>query len=200
VPTRVDVRVIAATNRDLAAEVRAGRFRADLYYRIAVAEVTMPPLRAHAEDIGAIARHLLAGRASGQGGGMRPRAIEDAALARLAAHDWPGNVRELRNVLEAAAATAEGGTIRARDLPAHFDRVVLRGEDLAPPGAGLAARGGRERGTERARLLAALRAAGGNKSLAAAALRCSRMTLYRRLARCGLDGAAEDAPGAPRPG
>jgi len=177
-PTAFNVRIIAATNRDLQAEMRAGRFRADLFYRIAVARVHMSPLRQRPGDVGAIARHLLAGMAA-----FAPRAlaIDDAAVARLAGHDWPGNVRELRNVLEAAAIASQGRVIRAHDLPAGFDRVVLG------PSPGSA-------GDDRARLIDVLRRSGGNKSLAAAELRCSRMTLYRRLARAGVpDGAWDTA-------
>jgi DNA-binding NtrC family response regulator len=159
-PTRFDVRIVAATNRDLEAEVRAGRFRADLYYRIAVGRVHLPPLRERREDLAAIAALLLAdlpGRAS----------VAPDALAALLRHDWPGNLRELRNVLEVALVHGDGRVVRAADLPGALSRA-------APPDP------------ERARLAAALAAARGNKSLAAQALNCSRMTLYRRLARAGL--------------
>jgi len=184
-PTAFNVRIIAATNRDLQAEMRAGRFRTDLFYRIAVARVHLSPLRQRPGDVGVIARHLLAGMAASA---PRALAIDDAAVARLAGHDWPGNVRELRNVLEAAVIAAQDGVIRAHDLPAGFDRVVL---GPSPGGAR----------DERARLIDVLRRSGGNKSLAAAELRCSRMTLYRRLARAGVpDGAWDTAPPAPPAG
>jgi DNA-binding NtrC family response regulator len=108
---KVDVRVIAATNRDLRAEVRRGRFREDLLYRLEVVKVRLPPLRERFEDIPVIVRHLLRGEI-----GLEDP-IEGANLQRLMAHSWPGNVRELRNVLERAVALAE--------RPIQFDSLVL---------------------------------------------------------------------------
>jgi transcriptional regulator with GAF, ATPase, and Fis domain len=99
-PVQVDVRVIAATNRDLAAEVRHGRFREDLYYRLLVVPLVVPPLRARREDIVPLARYFA--RAAVDDG--RPPAFAPDALAALAAHPWPGNVRELRNVIARALA------------------------------------------------------------------------------------------------
>ena len=180
-PTRFDVRVIAATNRDLDVEMRAGRFRGDLFYRLAVARLHLPPLRERQGDIAAIARLVLA-----EIGTARRRAsprIDDAALDLLCAHDWPGNVRELRNVLEVALVQGDGLRIRKADL------AGLRLRSEASAGASRELRV--PLADERARLRAALAQAGGNKTLAALALNCSRMTLYRRLLRCGL--AAEDA-------
>jgi len=176
-PTHFDVRIIAASNRDLPAETKAGRFREDLFYRLAVAQITVPPLRERIEDIAPIARRLcrdlaaLAGRPA-----MR---IADDAMARLQAHCWPGNVRELRNVIEIAMVTSDGDSIRVGDLPSYLGPG-------SPSGA--------IRADERALLLKTLERAGGNKSAAAKALNCSRMTLYRRLARHGLGG--ENAPRA----
>jgi DNA-binding NtrC family response regulator len=169
-PTRFDVRIVAATNRDLMAETQAGRFRLDLFYRIAVAQVRMPPLRERTEDIAPIARHTLAELAGP--GGVPPR-LDAAALRRLEAHPWPGNVRELRNVLEVALVTSDGGCIRSGDL-------------RAMPAAMPPPRPRDESSEERERLRETLARFGGNKKLAAQALNCSRMTLYRRLARCGL--------------
>jgi transcriptional regulator with PAS, ATPase and Fis domain len=185
-PTRFDVRIIAATNRDLDAEMRAGRFRADLFYRIAVARLHLPPLRERRGDIGPIVRCLLAemGEALRRAG---PR-IDDAAIEALGRHDWPGNVRELRNALEIALVQGDGMRIRKADLPealGHALSTPHRAVD--PPGPW---------SDERARLRAALAHAGGNKTLAAHALNCSRMTLYRRLVRCGL--AADPPPAAER--
>jgi DNA-binding NtrC family response regulator len=96
----VDVRVVAATNRDLAAEVRSGRFREDLYYRLLVVPLAVPPLRTRREDVVPLAR-FFAGLATE---GERPPAFAPDALAALAAHTWPGNVRELRNVIARALA------------------------------------------------------------------------------------------------
>ena len=176
-PTRFDVRIIAATNRDLQAETRAGRFRLDLFYRIAVAQVRMPALRERPEDIGPIACHVL-GELVGTGR-PAPR-LDDAALHCLEAHDWPGNVRELRNVLEVALVTSACGRIRAADLA-----PMLRITPAVPRHAAL---------EDRANLVSLLARVGGNKKRAAEALNCSRMTLYRRLARHGLiAGAGEEA-------
>ena len=170
-PARFDARVIAATNRDLSAEVAAGRFREDLYYRLAVARIRVPPLRERREDVGPLSRLLLSRL-------TRPPRLSAPAAAALAAHDWPGNARELRNALEVAAIGREGAEIRLADLP----------PGLRPPGwVGEGAGGWQDPAEdERATLEAALRRAGGNKAAAARALNCSRMTLYRRLARHGM--------------
>ncbi|SFI77405.1 sigma-54 interaction domain-containing protein [Albimonas pacifica] len=170
-PARFDARVIAATNRDLSAEVAAGRFREDLFYRLAVARIRVPPLRERREDVAPLARLLLSRLPS-------PARLSEPAAAALAAHDWPGNARELRNALEVAAIGREGAEIRLADLP----------PGLRPPGwVGEGAGGWQDPGEdERATLEAALRRAGGNKAAAARALNCSRMTLYRRLARHGM--------------
>lgn len=109
---RVDVRVIAATNRDLESEVESGRFREDLYYRLNVMSIQLPPLRERIEDIPEIARHLVDKVAGNQG---RPLCITDSALRVLLHHAWPGNVRELENCIERAAVMSEDGTID-RDL------------------------------------------------------------------------------------
>ncbi len=161
-----DIRIIAATNRDLSKEREAGRFRDDLYFRLAVAHVHLPPLRERPEDIAPIARLLL--RDLSAANRRPPPPISAEALAGLRTRDWSGNVRELRNVLEVALIEAEFGPIDAR-------HVALGG------GVG----GGGPAG-ERARLLDALDRHGGNKSLAARALGCSRMTLYRKMARYDL--------------
>jgi DNA-binding NtrC family response regulator len=174
-PVRFDVRIIVATNRDLAQERDAGRFREDLFYRLAVARVHMPPLRDHLEDIGPIARALLHELAE-TSGRTAPR-IDAGALAALQAHDWPGNVRELRNVLEVALIDVTCDRIRRGDiLPA----LGAKSTATRPQPARLSPK------DERERLLKVLSDTGGNKTLAAQALNCSRMTLYRKLTRYGL--------------
>ncbi|MBI4410607.1 MAG: sigma-54-dependent Fis family transcriptional regulator [Gemmatimonadetes bacterium] len=111
----IDVRVIAATNRDLGADVAAGRFREDLYYRIAVVVITLPPLRQRGEDIGPLAQHFVARYAREY---RRPvRGIAQETMALLRAYVWPGNVRELRNALECAVLLAEGDTVLPEHLP-----------------------------------------------------------------------------------
>jgi DNA-binding NtrC family response regulator len=111
----VDVRLIAATNRDLAEEVREGRFREDLFYRLGVVPVTIPPLRARRGDIAALARHFV--RRLGAEEGVNARDLSDDALALLEAYDWPGNVRQLQNALFRAAVLCEGTRLTALDFP-----------------------------------------------------------------------------------
>ncbi len=156
-------RVLAATNRTLREEVRAGRFREDLYYRVAVVELRVPPLRDRAEDIPELAAALLE-RVAAEGG---PRARLTASAARaLAEQPWPGNVRELENVLRATAVFAEGGRVTA-------DALVLPRERAQPD--------------ERQRIAAALEEHGWNVSRVGRALGIPRMTLYRRLRQYGLE-------------
>ena len=114
-PREVDVRVIAATNKALAAEVEAGRFREDLYYRLNVVQVTIPPLRDRTADIPVLARHLLA-RVAEQPG-LRELGITDDALQLLGGYDWPGNVRQLQNALFRAAVLCDGDALTGEDFP-----------------------------------------------------------------------------------
>jgi transcriptional regulator with GAF, ATPase, and Fis domain len=172
---RVDVRVIAATHRDLGEMVRAGRFREDLYYRLAVLVLPVPALRERREDIPALVAHFLA-----KHGGA---SIARSALARLVAAPWQGNVRELENVLRRAAALAPTGTVRDEDLA------------LAPDPAGRAnAPDGDIRHAvsevERTLVEKALRAHRGNQSRAAKALGLSRFGLQKKLKRLGISARA----------
>ncbi|ANM28401.1 Fis family transcriptional regulator [Acidobacteria bacterium Mor1] len=112
----VDVRVLAATNRDLEADVAEGRFRQDLFYRLQVVSLTAPALREHAEDIPPLARHFLT--LACRENNIRPRTLDDDALERLVAHPWPGNVRELRNLVERLVIMASGETISEADVAA----------------------------------------------------------------------------------
>jgi len=163
---RVDVRVVAATQHDLGAEVAAGRFRADLLYRIRVARVHLPPLRARREDIPALVAAYLAARPVAPGA-SRVEQVEDDAMAVLYGHGWPGNVRELHAAIEYACIHSSAGILRARDLPPELARTVSPDVDpgLASP------------------ILAVLAGSGGNRSEAARRLGISRATFYRRLAR-----------------
>lgn len=143
-PTRVDVRVIAATNRDLRQMVHAGRFRADLFWRLHVLAVRIPPLRERPEDIGLLARAILE-RLRQHDPQVVATGIAEDALARLLAYPWPGNIRELENVLARSALLAPGPLLRLEDLPAEFqaDRpgslpvvgTSAPGPGLLPPGA-----------------------------------------------------------------
>jgi DNA-binding NtrC family response regulator len=161
---QVDVRVVAASHRDLCEEVRAGRFRADLYYRLAGVEVEVPPLRARGEDVLVLARHFLPER----------RRLSKEAEERLLESTWPGNVRQLENVVRAAGAMASGEEIQIADL----------GDlDLPPPaevevGPELASA---LQHAEADKIREVLREAGGNRTRAAELLGISPATLYRRL-------------------
>ena len=126
-PIKIDVRVIAATNRDLSEEVKAGRFREDLYYRLSVVGMTLPPMRERREDIPLLVRHILKnGRFNKTGDVQRVKGIATEALAALMRYDWPGNVRELTNVVERACSFADGEFVQHEDLPDHIAGVRLR--------------------------------------------------------------------------
>ena len=172
-------RIVCATHADLAASVREGTFREDLFYRLNVLPVTIPPLRQRPEDLPRLAARLLAETLTRFAVG--PRRLGDAALAALAAHDWPGNVREMRNRIERAVALSEAEELTAADL---FPESALE----PPPGprdASLV-----EALDEAARLAIedALRRAGGNRSEAARLLGVSRTTLWKRMRDLGLSG------------
>jgi DNA-binding NtrC family response regulator len=168
-PIAVDLRLVAATNRDLEEMIGAGSFRADLYYRLAIFPIRLPALRERAEDVGRLARHLLAKAAERHGSGARH--LDPAALDWLQHQPWPGNVRELANVLERAAIVAEGESLSVTDLAGP----------AAPPGSTTA-------DGERNRIAAALEAAAGDHQQAAHALGISYRTLMRRLDQYDLRG------------
>ena len=167
----VDVRVIAATNRDLAAEVAAARFRADLYFRVTAAVVEVPPLRARPEDLGLLVDQMLEGKAH----------ATQAAMAALAAYDWPGNVRELRNVVMTALAMLDGPSLDVRHLmfPATSPRRDRELEELPLAGQTLEA-------IERAAIKQTLDREGGNRTRTAKALGIAQSTLYDKLKKYGL--------------
>jgi transcriptional regulator with PAS, ATPase and Fis domain len=171
---RADARIVAATHHDLERAVREGRFRADLWYRLAAIEVTLPALRARGDDVLLLARAFLA-RA-------RPGAWLDAgARAAVEAHAWPGNVRELAQAMAHAAVFAgKGGAVGVSALPGRITRAARAGEAKATLEAELA-------GVEAARIDQALREAGGNRSRAARRLGLSRQGLWRKLKRRALE-------------
>ena len=210
-PIEVDVRVVAATNRDLGEMVRRGQFREDLFYRLSVIHVVVPPLRARPGDIPPLADHFL-GRLRRQVArrvtGFSPQAME--ALTR---HAWPGNVRELRNAIERAIVLGEGELIRVEDLPPPLSvgagAPALSPTPQAPspsafgspapvdvPGAmgaptpvamPVPAVARSLRDLERDGIVAALAATGGNKAQAAAILEIDRSTLYKKIKDYGID-------------
>lgn len=168
----VDVRIVAATNRPLAPEVDAGRFRKDLYYRLQVVEITLPPLRAHKEDIGELVEHFIATLAPQLG--LPPFRVTAEELAYLRQYDWPGNVRELRNLIERSLIL--GGL----NVSALYQRIdEMRG---APPPLELPTD---LQTLEKQHILAVLESVGGDKSRAAQLLGISRRTLERRVAEWG---------------
>ena len=196
---RTDVRIVAATSADLAALVAAGRFRADLFYRLNVLTIHAPPLRARRADIEALAYAILEDlSAPGRGGHGRHFELQDDALRLLAAHDWPGNVRELRNTLERAVMLSDTERIDARMLAPFIgasavpasgfagDASIAKQKASAPvDGSGSYAQA--MANFERRFLADALRAAGGHVAEAAARIGMGRATLYKKIAALGID-------------
>ncbi len=180
---RVDVRVLASTQAPLEEVVARGEFRADLFYRLNVVCIEIPPLRDRMEDLPVLVEHILRGIAQQRGGA--PRRLAQAALHRLLRHDWPGNVRELRNVVEGAAIVAEDG-----DIPARALRLGRPAGSGGGPGAGLLADAGDRRLTlaelEERYIREVLRLAGGNRSQAARILGINRKTLLEKRKRYGI--------------
>ena len=169
-PKKIDVRLLAATHRSLTEEVAKGSFRSDLFYRIRVARISLPSLRARREDIPLLAASFLAQFSAASG--TRVTELSHDALRLLAGYDWPGNVRELRSAIEFAVIRCAGAVIQPEDLPPE----ILQPADFegSIPGDPLA--------DEKARFLQALERSRGNRALAARLLGISRATLYRRLA------------------
>jgi PAS domain S-box-containing protein len=176
-PIPVRARIITATNRDLPELVSRGQFRQDLYYRINVIPISIPPLRERREDIALLASHFF--RRSQMKSGKRVRGISREAMDRITRHPWPGNVRELRSAFEYALVACKTDMIEARDLPADiFSRpeVCLPGEVA----------GGSIDDIKRERLRKALQEAGGNRSEAARILGISRTSVWGQMKRYGL--------------
>jgi DNA-binding NtrC family response regulator len=182
---KVDVRVISATNADLKRAIAEGTFREDLYFRLNVIELAVPPLAERADDIAPLAQRILEDLAAASGTQLR---LADDAMRALLDYDWPGNVRELQNKLQRASLVCSGGILRASDLglsasspskpPLHLQPKVAPAESSRPPAAADA--------TERAQVQEALERARGVVSKAAAELGLSRQALYRKMERLGL--------------
>ncbi|HEY0093377.1 MAG TPA: sigma-54 dependent transcriptional regulator [Archangium sp.] len=194
---RIDVRIIAATHRDLLAEVKAGRFREDLYYRLAVYPLRVPPLRERASDIPLFIHHFL--RKSGGSDKGRPSRVSHEVLEALLRYHWPGNVRELENVLHRAALSCDGPQIELAHLPSELRALVLPAIPKGLPSA-------REvlaepllevdavvpiRELERREILKALAVTNGSVTKAARLLGLGRATLYRRLGELNLSAALD---------
>jgi two-component system response regulator HydG len=177
----VDARLVAATNRDLEDDIKTGRFRSDLFYRLNVIAIHLPPLRQRREDIPILAEHFL--QRSAQAQGQAPKRLQPDALAALQEYQWPGNVRELENALERAVILTPGERIGVDVLP---ERITDRkSEPLVtarqPANPTLEA-------VERAYITWVLQSVGGNKTRAAEVLGIDPSTLYRKLSRYGVEG------------
>jgi DNA-binding NtrC family response regulator len=179
-PIPVDVRLIAATNRDLERDIETGRFRRDLYYRLNVIALDLPPLRERVEDVLLLAEHFL-DRLSDEQGTERKKLSKDAAEV-LSAYRWPGNVRELENVIERAVVLTEGTTIKPDAFPGRLREAppepLVR--DEPPPNPTLEV-------IEQAYIAHVLKAEGGNKTRAAEVLGIDPSTLYRKINRYGIE-------------
>ncbi|MGD2069372.1 MAG: sigma-54 dependent transcriptional regulator [Gemmatimonadota bacterium] len=193
----VDVRVLAATNRPLDRMVREGTFREDLYYRLAVVTLTLPPLRERREDLMPLVVHFLSDLAERHG--KRVTRLADDARRALLLHDWPGNVRELRNALERAVVLTDGDSVGAADLPSRVTGSRAVPSPVEAAIADLPFHEARDRATEafeRSYLEAALERHGGNISATARSLDLHRQSLQRILRRLDID-ASDHAPDGP---
>ncbi|NOU32720.1 MAG: sigma 54-interacting transcriptional regulator [Polyangiaceae bacterium] len=174
-PKSIDVKIVCATHRALRHEVEAGRFREDLYYRIAVVELTVPPLRERLEDLPELSQHFL--HVASAAAGKAPQALNASALRVLLGHRWPGNVRELQNVLMRAVVLAEHDTLTARDF--DLERVK--------PALAVASSRAEHRTKEAAQMLDCLRATRWNVSEACQAMGIPRPTFYRKMKSYGIE-------------
>ncbi len=179
----LDIRVIATSNRDMAEHVAKGDFREDLYYRLNVVNINIPPLRDRKEDIPGLAEHFLA-KFSGETG-KKVEGIEPAAMDMLTRYDWPGNVRELENIIERAVVLEKGETVTASSLPLSL-RHEAEDADIVklPEGGGTLTDVLEE--LERQLIVKALKDKGGSQTAAAAALGLKRSTLRYKLEKYGL--------------
>ena len=179
-PVAVDARIIAATNRDLDDAVASGAFRADLYYRLNVVPIHLPPLRERREDLLPLVEHFI--QEFSKSYGVEPKRIAPEALRAVQRYGWPGNIRELQNAIERAFALSSAPVIELADLPAAVTGAQGR---AAPPNPAIWPMPFAE--AERINIVAALRFAQGNKNEAARILGIDRQRLYRKMDRYGLD-------------
>lgn len=181
-PVSVDVRIVAATHKGLRAEVEAGRFRADLMYRLRVVPIFIPALRERPGDILLLAHHFI--HELNQRSSRHIQRISAAAAALLKKHDWPGNVRELRNVLEYAFVVGEGETLEVSDFPPELlEPEPLPPRVTSPPPLGPLVP---TKADQVERIRQALKESGGHYGAAAARLQLSRVTLWRKMKQLGL--------------
>jgi two-component system nitrogen regulation response regulator NtrX len=181
---RVDARVLAATNKDLPAEIRAGRFREDLYFRLNVVPIFVPPLRERTEDIALLADHFMA--MLGREYGRRPKTFDADAVAALQRYPWPGNVRELRNLVERLMIMVPGDRVSSRDLAFLEQGIVAAPQSAAAPSATIAPLHDARDEFEKQYILRALAAQHGNMSRTAEVLGVERSNLYRKMRAFGI--------------
>jgi transcriptional regulator with PAS, ATPase and Fis domain len=174
-PLTVDVRIVAATNRDIDALAMSDLFRRDLYFRLNIGRLHLPPLRERRSDVFELVKHAMDGLRGRFGQDVEK--IDDETMQALLDYEWPGNVRELNNVLESACLTRPGPVLRFLDLPAWFRTRARKGPHV-------------ETASESARILTALERTHWNRSRAAEQLSWSRSTLYRRMAKYKLSNTA----------
>jgi two-component system response regulator AtoC len=177
---KVDVRIVTATNRDLAAMVAQGRFREDLFFRLSVFQIPMPPLRDRRSDIPDLLRHLIDQRVVPPGGDQQ-LTLDAEAEDLLVNFSWPGNVRQLENVLHRAAILADGGCIRVADLPPEVSRLAPRIEAVDAPSGEEGSLRERVRRFELSLIRRAIADAGGDRRLASQRLGIGLSSLYRKL-------------------
>ena len=182
-PIRVDVRVIAATNVPLEPLVDAGQFRRDLFYRLNVVKIELPPLRDRLDDTPSLVAHFLLKHSAKDR--RQVKHVSKAAINKLMAYRWPGNVRELENLIERAVILCQGDTITPEDLPLPVDRYSPAGDDVVALKEAL-------RTAERQIVLDALEKCGHDKRLAAKRLKISRASIYSKVKSLGLTDAARD--------
>ena len=188
-PIKIDVRVLAATTKDLASEVKAGRFRDDLFYRINVLQVTVPPLRERAGDIGLLIQHFVDKTAKRLG--LQVNQVNPAVLRALQRYSWPGNVRELENVIERSMVMAGGRTIELEDLPPALLEAQAQASPLLPDDGILSIKEASRR-LERELIRRALEKTGGNRTQAARLLEISHPALLYKIKEYGLDTVARE--------
>ena len=176
---KTDIRIVAACNRDLAQLVREGKFREDLYYRLAVIDIRLPALRDRRSDIPLLVMRFLTEFAAANGN--RVTGIAPAAMKALESYDWPGNVRELRNAVERMVVLSSGGQLDVGDVPDNIRAPSAAAAPAAFPAGTL-------EDMEKAKILAVLKQVGGNHSRAAQVLGISRRTLYRKLDKYEKEG------------
>ena len=190
----MDVRVIAATNVDLRAALEEGRFREDLYYRLNVVPISIPPLRQRREDIPFLALHFV--NKLSKDLGSRAKEISPAAVDRLLEYSWPGNVRELENTIERSLVLASGETLQASDMRIEAARNVNPASSATPSqNQPLLPEGETLEHWEQMMIKEAMRRANGNKSQAARMLGLTRNALRYRLSQMGMDGGSAEGNG-----